>query len=75
MTVTEVVGWLLAGLAWLALTVRRVGWARLRRVAAWPGEWTMAALASAVPAHHRRRVAVYARLAWTTYRCWRHGIR
>lgn len=71
----EVVGWLLSGLAWVALEMRWCGWSRLRRVAVWPGARTVAALESVLPCRQRRRVAVYARLAWTTYRCWRHGVR
>lgn len=70
--------WGLLGLAWVVLTGQRLGWTRLRRVAAWPGERTVAvaaALAAAIPPHHRRRAAVYARVAWTRYRCWRHGVR
>ncbi|OQO88997.1 hypothetical protein B1813_22865 [Saccharomonospora piscinae] len=75
LAVAEVLIWTMAVVTWWAVTVRWMGRDRLHRVAAWPGERAAHALTAALPAHHRRRVAVYTRLAWTTYRCWRHGIR
>lgn len=75
MVVRESLGLLLVSLGWLVLTVRRVGWGAVLRVITWTGARTVEWLAEVVPRRHRRRVAVYARLAWTTYRCRRHGLR
>lgn len=70
------VAWVMTVVTWLVLTVRHdQGRRRLTRIASWPGHQTLAILDALVPARHRRRIAVYVRAAWTTYRCWRHGIR